>query len=153
MINNDEVDQHQNNQINDNIQELESQKAINDQQTNQINQNSQDISNVADGSSPKIAELIRKMDIMSTCKNSAQHDLGLGNSDSRFYGRYVGNCNTGDIFTPSGCSFQCRDPTDSWVTCASVQCEFPNGSGGKWASTSGRICCASIFGMPDGCCN
>ena len=112
----------------------EQQNIINDEQTNQINQNSQDISNVADGSSPKIAELIRKIDILSTCENSAEHDLGLGSS--KYTGRYVGNCNTGDVFTPSGCSFQCQDRMGGWVTCASVEC-----GSRRWTLTSGSICC------------
>merc|ERR1712215_16756 len=88
------------------------------------------------------ANLIEKLDRISTCTNSAEDDLG-----STSFGRWVGSCNSGDVLSSSQCIFQCYVWTGEFATCAHAQCE-----NGTWRLVSGQVCCHVPF-QPEGCCS
>ena len=140
----------QNSQISKNSQDISANtKAISDLETMDANINSK----ITDLTG-RLAQLEDKFtNQLAICSNSAQHSLGI---DKDGIGRYVGNCNSGNIFTPSECRFECKDGVDShinWVSCGTVECK----GSGMWGITGhGCPCClrSSSYGhiLYNGCC-
>ena len=101
----------------------------------------------------RLSQLENEVNEFSVCSNSAQHSLGIDRDSN---GRYVGNCNSGNVFTPSGCRFECKSGTEftfHYVTCGTVECK----GSGMWSITGhGCPCCKATVNQGvdifQGCC-
>ena len=100
----------------------------------------------------------------SKCDNSASDYLGSGSGGPyHTYGRYVGNCETGNKFQQAECSFECKVGRTNnggsfnghWETCFSAQCKGSD----IWSAPRSPCCRAELHTAPhvswviyDGCC-